>query len=221
MVEKLDGCSPKPSEGLSEWDVTRSDFSSRQNRSKVTDSSRSDYPASQTKPKGTSSSRLRAAAADLSAPQAKSKKAGGSKMRRIFSSKGAKKVTAIAAVCLILVYAVAFATLFSSRFEEKELAAAFASRLEEKEWTHVGSSGGDDVITVLDFSDGMLSFDVEIPSFNISDENIAVGSYRVLGPGTVEISVGDACRELHISFENEAMVVEPAITSSDSSEVWV
>lgn len=221
MVEKLDGGSPKPSEGLPEWDVTKPGFSSVKNRGKVVSPFRSNLFASQAKPKGIPSGRLCADAVGFSAPQAKPEKTGGGKTRRIFSSKGAKKVTAIVAVCLVLVYAVAFATLFSSRLEEKELTAAFASRLEEKEWTHVGSSGGDDVIAVLDFSDGMLSFDVEIPSFNISDENVAVGSYRVLDPGTVEISVHDACREVRISFEDDAMIVEPAITSSASSEVWV
>jgi len=127
----------------------------------------------------------------------------------------------IAVACVFLIYAVTLAVSFASKLEERELVASFESKLEEKEWMHVGSSAGDDVITSLDFNASMISFDVEIPSFNITDENVAVGSYRVLAPGTVEISISGAQKEFHISFEDDTMIVEPAITSSDSSEVWV
>ena len=81
---------------------------------------------------------------------------------------------------------------------------------------------GDDVITSLDFNASMISFDVEIPSFNITDENVAVGSYRVLAPWEPWKSALAALkRNFSISFEDDTMIVEPAITSSDSSEVWV
>ena len=43
----------------------------------------------------------------------------------------------------------------------------------------------------------------------------------MLGPGVVEMGFDDVRKKLRISFEDDAMIVEPAITSSASSEVWV
>lgn len=209
MVEKLDGISPKPSEGLSEWDVTKSGAaSSIRGGNATTASSDPAFSVSKVKTEKNASTCFCVVAPDCLAPRSKREKADGNQVLRLFSSKTAKRVLLIAVACVFLIYAVT-------------LAVSFASKLEEKEWMHVGSSAGDDVITSLDFNASMISFDVEIPSFNITDENVAVGSYRVLAPGTVEISISGAQKEFHISFEDDTMIVEPAITSSDSSEVWV
>ena len=222
MVEKLDGISPKPSEGLSEWDVTKSGAaSSIRGGNATTASSNPAFSVSKVKTEKNASTCFCVVAPDCLAPRSKREKADGNQVLRLFSSKTAKRVLLIAVACVFLIYAVTLAVSFASKLEERELVASFESKLEEKEWMHVGSSAGDDVITSLDFNASMISFDVEIPSFNITDENVAVGSYRVLAPGTVEISISGAQKEFHISFEDDTMIVEPAITSSDSSEVWV
>ena len=77
------------------------------------------------------------------------------------------------------------------------------------------------IATVLDFGNGAFTCDLEAPLYDIVEEGVVVGTYRVLGPGVVEVGFDDVRKKLRISFEDDAMIVEPAITSSASSEVWV
>lgn len=190
MVEKLDGCSPKPSEGLSEWDVTKSGATPLSSASKSpTDLSGADFPK-------------------LEVDSERTEKDRGPSL---LSSKVAKKILVAVACSVILVGIAVYG--FSM--------ASFSSKLESKEWTHFDSSEGVTIATVLDFSNGAFTCDFEAPLYDIVEEDVVVGTYRVLGPGVVEMGFDDVRKKLRISFEDDAMIVEPAITSSASSEVWV
>lgn len=190
MVEKLDGISPKPSEGLSEWDVTKSGAVSPslafQNAADLSD-------------------------ADRSRLEVDSERIEKGRGLSLFSSKVAKKIL-VAVACSVLLVGIA-AYGFST--------ASFSSKLESKEWTHFDSSEGVTIATVLDFDNGAFTCDLEAPLYDIVEEDVVVGTYRVLGPGVVEVGFNDVRKKLRISFEDDAMIVEPAITSSASSEVWV
>lgn len=186
MVEKLDGISPKPSEGLSEWDATKSGAVSPslafQNAADLSD-------------------------ADRSRLEIGSERIEKGRGLSLFSSKVAKRIL-VAVACSVLLVGIA-AYGFST--------ASFSSKLESKEWTHFDSSEG---VTIA-FGNGAFTCDLEAPLYDIVEEGVVVGTYRVLGPGVVEVGFDDVRKKLRISFEDDAMIVEPAITSSASSEVWV
>lgn len=101
MVEKLDGISPKPSEGLSEWDVTKSGAaSSIRGGNATTASSDPAFSVSKVKTEKNASTCFCVVAPDCLAPRSKREKADGNQVLRLFSSKTAKRVLLIAVACV-------------------------------------------------------------------------------------------------------------------------
>ena len=131
-----------------------------------------------------------------------------------FWQKNKKKIIIAAAAVAVVVLVFVIVNAVQASNLKKEL---------ERGWCKVEGEEGAYILCVLDFSEDEIEYRLET-GYAWMDTTVATYDYKVISGNKIKVlRYGDDWETIRVelSDDKKAMIVSPALTSTDNEEIWV